>query len=355
MICIETKKLCVGISTKYNNLKKLLKTPEAKYISEVFVSAPKTIGINTGRKNTGIMTNELLEKMIALAHKNNIKINVLANSLFLNGKGFEKAFQNNFKKEFRKIAKAGVDMITLSNSKTIELASNEKKVYDYKIKIAVSSFNQVNTPLLAEEYGALGADRIIFHQKENRNIPMIKRIIEYNPDLEFEIYMNSKCINGGQCPNTDLHSEYHSITADMKSTWEKDPLLVACSARRNKNPIDRLFTSTIRPEDMYLYRDIGFKYFKIATRTDSFEKRIELIKAYGEEKYNGYFGNLWNNTSVDASTIPNRALDNLMDKIKDYAIEDQKVVYEEIKEIWQNNINDEEKIISSVQEYIKKI
>lgn len=323
---VEIKKnLSVGIRGSVEELEKILSAGTAKYIHEIFVGAPPEIG-NTGRFNTYPTSLTELQKIIKLAHKHKIKTDVVLNAVCLGKLKDEKAYKKKIAQFVQDLELIKADWITIAHSDLLKTFSSVRK----KIKIKLSVYARVDSPLLAEEFGKMGVDRIALPQNINRNLNLIKRIIDFS-QIPTEIFVNSKCINSGNCPHSISHKLFKAHQSPVNpSQWGEvcDPYLKWCKARRKLNKIDKVFTPTIRPEDLKIYESAGVKLFKLATRTDTPERVIELVKAYGKRSFNGPFGDLWT-VDKDLKTPSNKLFDGLLEKVLHLPEEEQKEIYRE--------------------------
>ena len=312
--------LCVGIRGSVEELKKILADESSKYIKEVFVGAPPEMG-NTGRFKVHPTTIESLEEITRLTHASGIECNIVLNTACLGRNDINPEYLTKIKEFVIQLEKIDADYITLGHSALIRTTNEVRK----KLKINVSTYLGVNNPLLAKEFENMGVARITLPQTVNRDLQMIERIKKY-VGVDLEVFANTKCVNGGHCAYRTAHQNFKSHQPQLNpECWEnvKDPYTFGyCGVRRRTNMIDVLFTPTIRPEDVRFYENIGVPLFKLATRMDKPETVIKLVRAYGERRFDGPFGELW---TVDKKqdSPQNKLLDGLFESVKDLPEEEQ--------------------------------
>jgi collagenase-like PrtC family protease len=322
------KKLAVGVRGKLSEVKDILNTSTSDFIKEIFIGAPKKYG-STGRIETYETDTEELKHIIEYAHSFGVEVNVVLNAVkhdLGNTKQLEMI------REFTtSMEDIGADYITLRDYFLIQTALRTRTT----IKVNVSVFADVTDPLLAKEYNDMGVDRINVPAKINRDINLIRRICNITA-CDIEMYVNSKCVNCGACPYASNHYNFYEQSRHNNDWKKPDPYLAMCSSRRNRNPIEQIFTSMIRPEDITLFESIGVSVFKLGTRTQKPEVVVELVHAYGSRKYDGLYFELWSNTKgIDKYrvnkrllSIPNSRFDGLLEQVIELPVEEQKQFYE---------------------------
>ena len=323
---MKNKKLCVGIRGSYRELEEIINDESSKYIKEFFVAAPKEI-VNTGRFKTHPVDYKTLEKITNLAHSSEIEITVLTNAFCLGKNDTSREFKNRYRDFILFLDKIGVNTLHIAHPVLIEIVRS----LDVSIKIALSVYAEVTSPVLAKEYKQMGVNRINLPAYINKNLKLIKRIKEY-ANIPLELYVNSKCLNSGQCPYRGAHKCFKAHQEVLnEEDWDsiKDPYLAMCSARRKSNIFQIIYTPLVRPEDLHIYKKLGINTFKIATRSAPPEKTIQLVQAYGSEYFDGPIGELWT-VAPNSQTPHNRVLDGVLEKIMDLPEEEQYEYYKNL-------------------------
>jgi collagenase-like PrtC family protease len=323
------KNLKVGIRGDPAELQHILDDPCVQYIKTVFVGAPPEIG-NTGRLRTYPTTIDSLKKITEVCHRHAIETNVVLNAWDITDNPFDPVKERKIKTFIQDLEKISVDWITLSSPIWITWAADIRRT----IKIDLSLYAEVTSPLLAKEFLSMGVNRITLPQQINKNISLIQRIKDY-AQAPLTLFVNSKCVSGGFCPYSIAHRSYKStktlVPQDQWKTFD-DPLITRfCKPHHKSHPVDVFFSPTIRPEDLHLYEAVGVDCFKIASREASPEKTIQLVKAYGERSFHGPIGELWTVTP-DKNTPPNKFFDGIFEKVMDLPEEKQYDYYVKISE-----------------------
>lgn len=323
---ITKRCLCVGLRGSVSEAARIAEDESSLHIAEFFVGAPPEMG-PTGRfKGTFPTSLASIQEMAALAHARGIELNVLINIPCVSQQEFDPAYLDKFREFIAALEQAGVDWLTLAHSMLIKVAVATRRT----LKINTSTYNHIDSPLLAKEFEKLGVDRINLRQNTNRNLALIKRIARYTA-LPLELYVNSRCVNAGFCPYAIAHANFkshHQLVCEQDWDRARDPYVSGfCGPRRKSNMVDLLFTSTIRPEDIHFFEEAGVAYFKLATRTVEPEQTLKYIRAYGERRFNGDFGELYS-MDARAAKFSNRLLDGLFESVKDRNEEDQLAAYQ---------------------------
>lgn len=322
------KELVVGIRGNPAELKEIVESEESDYISEVFVGAPREV-INTGRFKTHPTDHETLSELVHIAHSEGIDLTVVSNAFCIGGQELDDGFKERFRELLVDLENMDADSIVLSHPILVEIASS----MDINLKKFLSVYNRVTSPVLAKEYEEMGIDRIHLPKQINKDPSLVKRINDY-VDIPLEIYVNSKCLNAGQCPYNGAHKCFkaHQRVLD-EDEWDEvdDPYIARCVPRRKNSIFQVIYTPTVRPEDLYLFKEMGIKKFKIATRQAPPEKTLQLVKAYGEEYFDGPFGELWTNTP-SSQTPHNRLLDGVFEETMDMTEEERYEYYRRLAE-----------------------
>ena len=315
------RNLKVGIRGSLRELQTILADPSSQYIKTVFVGAPKHLG-PTGRFKTYPTNIKILKEITQVTHAKGIETDVVLNTWDPGKNPYAPHKEKKIKRFIASLERINVDWITLASPLWIRWA-NEVRT---KIKINLSLYAFAVGPLFAKEFVEMGVNNITLPQHINRDFPLLRRIKKCC-GVPLTVFVNSKCVNGGFCPYLFAHRFYKSHqTLVSANQWTKvqDPFLCHyCNPRRKAKLIDILFAPTIRPEDMWLYEKIGIHQFKIASRQASASRTIKLVRAYGQRKFSGRFGELWTVSPMKDKTPPNRFLDGVLKKVMHWPEEKQ--------------------------------
>ena len=352
------RKLCVGVNSNLDEVKFIAEHPASKFIKEIFIGPPSSLG-RSDRKHVGTTNFADLPEYVRICHENGIELNIAANARDYNGQEFNPNYINEFLRFYEHLGEIGVDSLTLGNSTMLENVGKHKQK-NGGIKIGTSVYLKATTPLMAEEFAKFGAERIILPGETNHDFSLQKRIFNYLPDLEYELYATTKCVSCGSCPHRDAHSDFKSSHGEYAIELRDkgiDPVVRFCKARRAQDTLDSLFTGFVRPEDIELYEQNSngkISMIKLATREASREKRLEQVIAYGNRTYDGALADLWTMGPKDLAGIPNKALDGALAKVKHLYPEEQKVFYQHLSDVYDSiKSESKEKKIEIMQDTIK--
>lgn len=321
----KKKILTVGLRGDVSEAATILSDPSNQYITDFFIGAPKEIGF-TGRLKTYNTNLEILDKINQMAAKKGKTLSVVLNAWNPSLDPHDKKIKKKIQDFASALEDMKIDNITLSNPIWIKWVNNIKK----NLKINLSLYANACSPLICMEFKKLGVDSICLPRQINKNIDLIRRIVDF-VKIPVSIFVNSKCINSGACPYTIAHRLFKTSQPLLPpEKWDSfiDPFHRFCTARRDKSIFETIFTPLIRPEDLFLYLNAGVSVFKIATRQATPERTIKLVKAYGERNFRGKFGELWTVTP-DTETPDNSIFDGIFEKIMHETEEKQFLYYKE--------------------------
>ena len=307
-----SKDLIVGINGNLEHLRQILDDDSSKYIREVFVAAPHAVA-NTGRIGLEDVSMQNLKQIAEMCKAKGVEVNAIVNSENKNVVGV-----TNFA---RMAYDVGVTWLTVTDPTIVMNVAH--KVPEMNINLSV--YARVTHPLMAMEFVDMGVKRVNLPQYLNRDPEMIKRVVDYikPKGATVELYVNSKCVSSGYCPMAISHRNWKmERTPDQK----RDPFLAWCTGRRKRNPLDNVFVPLIRPEDKHFYDDLGIEHYKIASRTDTPERTIQLVRAWGERHFEGQFHELWSNV-FSGESFDNRLLDGFYEGVMHLPEEQQKEKY----------------------------
>lgn len=85
-----------------------------------------------------------------------------------------------------------------------------------------------------------------------------------------------------------------------------DYYMLRCTERKLQHPEELLKSQWIRPEDMYIYEELGYHKFKLTERMKTTEKIAATAQSYSERKYEGNLLSLLNSRMAEADfEMPN--------------------------------------------------
>ena len=313
-------KLSVGFYGEPEHARQVL-SQAGNDIYEIFVGAPPEIS-GSGRNKTFKSTKESLKEIRDLTKGYGIRLTVLLNGSCFGGTEDSAAFKRKIGDFTQYLEDIKVDMVTVTNSILMQHILNIRK----KLEVSVSTFNHVDNPIIAKVYTDMGIDRIKIVQTVNRDFQTLHRIRSY-VDADLELYANSKCLYGSNCPHFMSHRHY---TAHKAGSGDYvDPYIEYCKLQRKNNLLHTIMAPLIRPEDLHIYENMGFEIFKLAIRQLDPAQAVKVIRAYSKRRWDGPIGQLWSGFP-DKDTPDNRDFDGLIQKIMDVAPEEQIRIYKEL-------------------------
>ncbi|MFD1909283.1 hypothetical protein ACFSQ7_43070 [Paenibacillus rhizoplanae] len=92
----------------------------------------------------------------------------------------------------------------------------------------------------------------------------------------------------------------------MTDGFALDYYMLRCTERKLQHPEELLKSQWIRPEDMYVYEELGYHKFKLTERMKTTEKIAATAQSYSERKYEGNLLSLLNSRMAEADfEMPN--------------------------------------------------
>ncbi len=157
-----------------------------------------------------------------------------------------------------------------------------------ELEIHVSVLSFVDSVRKAVYFEKMGADVIHLDPSINRDFKTLKAI-RTAVGCELSILVNEGCLL--DCPIRFYHGNLVShMGGSDKGSATIDYCLLECSAIRYDDISEFIKAPWIRPQDLHIYEDLGFKLFKIAGReklgdgSSHSEWIIEAARSYSEGK-----------------------------------------------------------------------
>lgn len=221
------------------------------------------------------------EKFIKLSHDKGIKFNYLLSGSCLGGKEYEGKTHRQLIEHLKWLDDMGVEYVTVTIPYFIELIKEQFP----RMKVIASVIAHINSANRARYYESLGADVICLDYMINRDFKAIREIREA-VSCELEVLMNDFCLY--HCPYRYYHYNCcsHSSQPSMNG-WYLDYSLLRCRLELLSNPAQIIRAPWIRPEDAHKYESLGIDMFKMAGRTLSTPRLLNILKAYSCGEYNG--------------------------------------------------------------------
>lgn len=304
------------------HIKRLNNNTFGNVIDEVYGSLPlSSLGSARPPINLPQINIEGLAQHIKYLNKDGIKFSYLLNVPYSNHLD---PIKNN------KIAKYIDDIASIleGNDNSVTVAS--KAIFDYiknrfNLRIIMSLVLNIKDKSDIEYFIGEGADKIVLSTTRNRNFHFLKIC---GNDFKGKIILmaNESCLF--DCKDRFNHFMFacnSSSTAQNKDSNNdfKDNYMLSCTRTKLTDLVNLIKSGWIRPEDVYLYENVGIDYIKLADRTKPERWLIKCFDSYIKRKSPINFFELIaitpNNLSKDKIApfpkihMDNKKLDNFID------------------------------------------
>jgi collagenase-like PrtC family protease len=300
-------KYCIGLNGRPGNVEKLM-DKYGDLIYEVYAAAPPVI-CSSGRRGHIAIDEYEMQRQINVVHASGVRYNVVMNGACLGGVEFSETFRAKIKRFIGFLDEAKADSVTVTSPFLIDLIRSFSK----RLEIIVSSFAEVIEPYKIKRFEKRGVNRIVLHQNVYRNFEMLKTLKSLTR-LPLEIIPNQGCLYQCECFFSHVNIVAHSsIMPDDKihELGNFNAPIEYCRALRQSDPIEFLMSNIIRPEDIEIYKEMGFEFFKFAGRRSSTEWMTNVLDAYLDRSYDGNIFDLASHIgeSKKICFLPNKELD----------------------------------------------
>lgn len=226
-----------------------------------------------------------IDHYIAKAKKNGIKIRYTLNaSCFGSLQDFKHVWETKLKDDVKELHNIGVDEWTIT-SPLLMMQLREMFHDDF---LEVSTIAEVSSPTDVTRWVDVGADGVNLSTNINRDFSLIENIAQLT---EVSILANEACLFHcpfrRECYNLSSHD---SLRGDDLFGFYPFSL---CNTIRMKDDSEWIKSRIVLPQWMYLYRNRGVSWFKIAYRTHPYETAIPILEAYMNRYHGGNYLDLW--------------------------------------------------------------
>lgn len=320
----------MNLRLAFNWDKKLLDNLDSLPVKSLFGILPSDV-VGGGRPTAALRntTKEDAELLIKKIRERGISFNYLMNAVCLDNKEYTKEWISEFIVHLDWLESCGVDSLTISVPYLIQFV---KKQYP-GFKICTSIFDRINTVERAKYFEELGIDDIVIDPNINRELSLIRKIRK-SLKTELTMYVNGHCLY--QCPYAFYHAE---LLAHSSQSWHPSKgfyteyCWYSCMKKRLEDPAKFIRSIWVRPEDLWMYEDLGIDNFKVGDRTAQTSYILKTVRAYAERRLDGNLMDLFNipiplikytigqymkpNFNPELPYIDNRALDGFLDFFKE--------------------------------------
>jgi collagenase-like PrtC family protease len=267
----------------------LVKYPEVK---SVFAKLSSDI-IGGGRASFNIpkVSRKQAEEYIRYVHSKGIKFDYLFNACCLGNIEFTKRGKERIIKELDwAVYEAKIDSIVVSTNYLFKLV---KKRYP-KIKVGVGLWMRVYDLNQFKYYDDAGAGWITLPYGFTK---FYKLLVKLRKIIQCELHILVNDMDVYWCPYSFYHTNALSHMS-RKNNFSRelwiDPCLWNCTKIKLENPEELFKSDYIRPEDLNIYENMGYRHFKIVGRSRPTQWLLRSVKAYVDRKYDGNILDIFN-------------------------------------------------------------
>lgn len=240
------------------------------------------IGSGGTGPNTYVARSQL-EDYIEQAVSAGLKFDYLLNAPSMSNMEWDEDTHRGLLEHLEWIDSLKVDSVTVTIPYLIELVKRQFP----RLKVRVSTIAQINNVAKAKFFESLGADSITLDFNVNRDFNLIKAI-RNAVNCELTILVNNLCLF--QCPYEYYHHDglgHASQSYNPLNGGYIDYCVLRCTLDRLCDISQVIKSRWIRPEDIYLYEEIGVNVFKISGRSQPTKRILDAATAYSARQYKG--------------------------------------------------------------------
>jgi len=256
-------------------------------VDEVYGKFPAD-GISGGRPGylaTPVSESDL-RSYINLLERYGIAFNYLLNGSCFGNHEWTRPWQKRVTAFLDKLGGMGVKRLTVSTPFLLELV--KRRFPEFKVKVGI--YAQVDTPRRARFWEELGADAITLESFSiNRDFRRLAAIRE-SVSCDLQLIANHVCLLN--CPLQSYHQNGFAHASEDTGTLFIDYCLMRCSRLRLSDPSQFIKSCWIRPEDISIYEEMGYRTFKLLERGIPSAELLRRVKAYSERKFDGNLAEL---------------------------------------------------------------
>lgn len=319
---MKRTKLKIPAKFDYEDFLKKLNILNQKYeknnicIDETYGCIPLTvIGNARPARELTKVNEETLKRYIDEGDMYGISINYIMNSVWCDGVEFSDEGRERILSEIEKLVSLGIKKVSISSPGILKLVRNNFK----DIEITVSINNCVDSVYAIKRWEDENVKKIVLNRHINRDFDLLKSMIVQS-GTQLELLVNSMC--NLFC---SLH-QYHNIINSCSSNVNCNDIVSnypqnQCAYNMLSNPQEIMCSAWIRPEDIYIYEELGFDSFKLDGRCLGAEDVLFQVEQYMKRTFEGNFFDLFDfyNTRQKHPfylELDNRILDGFLEELK---------------------------------------
>lgn len=228
---------------------------------------------------------EQFQRHVAQARDQGIAFNYLLNSPNYSNHEYSHQGRRELAELLAFLVESGVTSVTVAVPYLVDIISSTFP----QLEVVVSTIGYVGGLAGIDQYTEAGAKRIVLDMEVNRDFPFLRTACAESP-VPLEVIVNPVCLS--QC-----HFKYnHNCVAALGSQSllrggvgvpYNQYYLNWCYLRKLSQESEFLKSPWIRPEDQYLWEEVGINYFKIAGRGLPGTEILRLCRAYLAQSFSG--------------------------------------------------------------------
>ncbi|MBK9964131.1 MAG: U32 family peptidase [Holophagales bacterium] len=224
------------------------------------------------------------ERHVAKAKAKGIGFNYLLNPACMDNREFTRQGQREIEALLAYVESAGVSAVTISLPSLLPVIKKRHP----GLKVRVGVYARVDGVTKARYWEDEGADCITLESlsvnRDFRLLAALRKALK----IELQLIVNANCqlfcpLSGQHMVNLSHASQKGHASRGFLLDW----CVMKCSYDKLKDPAQYLRSEFIRPEDLGLYRDLGYDSFKVLERGAPTPVLAKRVKAYSEGRYEG--------------------------------------------------------------------
>lgn len=254
-------------------------------VEELFGKLPADcLGGGRATYMLGQLTRKQMSAHVAHVRQCGFRFNYLLNAACWDNRETTRRGQYQLRRLLDWLVSIGVEAVTVSIPSIHALI---KKSYPM-MKTRVSVFACVDTLQKARFWQDAGADCIcldsLLVNREFRLLESIRKKIS----CDLQLLVNNSCLQNCSLANSHMtHLAHASQKGHGSGGFLVDWCFLKCTAMKLDDPINYIRADWIRPEDLHLYRDLGYENFKVVERNAPTKLLLARVKAYVDQRYEG--------------------------------------------------------------------
>ncbi len=247
-----------------------------------------------------------LSAFVKKTHDKGMEFNYLLNASTMGNMEYTSEGQREINRLLGWLNEIKIDSVTVANVFFLKLV---KKRYP-NIRVRVSSHRYTDNPRKIRFWKDAGADCIVISEVNiHREFKVLEAMREAaGESVELQLIVNNWCRQ--DCAIAGNHAVGLSAASQKKSKgFPLDFCSLYCNNMRLADPVHYVRANWIRPEDLHIYEDLGYKRFKIVERNTPTAILLDRVKAYHERRYDGNLLYLFQNYAYPIEKFSERDRD----------------------------------------------